>query len=149
MAKKKGSFFKVLLVGAAVAGACYYASKKKTDIPVDMDDDLDLDDDALDTEEKTEEKRDYVNLNFGDVEKKVQDVVYKVADTATKVASQVGTLASAAEEKVVEFFDDRKNSVEPADVVADEEDEDFPADAAPATDAPADAAPAEDTEKTE
>lgn len=138
---KKGSFFKLLLVGAAVAGACYYASQKKTEIPTDMDDDLDLDDTVEEGEEKVEAKRNYVNLNFGDVEQKVQDVVTKVADTATKVASQVGTLASAAEEKVVEFFDDRKNNMEPADVVADE-DEAFPEDTAPVADA-------EDTEKHE
>lgn len=118
---KKGSFLKVLLVGAAVAaGACYYASKKKTDIPTDMDDDLDLDDELDDVEEKAEPKRPYTNLNFSDVEAKVQTVVTKVADVATAAAEKAAPIITAAEEKVIEFFDDRRANTDAVNTAADE-----------------------------
>lgn len=106
---KKGSFFKVLAIGAAVAGACYYVSKKNQTVPTDMGEN------SEESSEAKAEERNYVNLDFNTVEQKVKEVVNKVADTATKAAEQVGAMAQQAEEKVVEFFDDRRASQEEAE----------------------------------
>lgn len=112
MAKKGHKLFTLLAISAAAAGAYYYFQKKNSNIPVNMEDDEDLDNFDEDVDDgpvtKTSGKRSYVNLDFNAMGEKVQSVAGKVADTAGKAATTIGNFVSQAESKVEEFFDDRK-----------------------------------------
>ncbi len=130
MAKKGGKFAILAAIGAACAGAYYMYKKKNDNIPENMED-LDLDDgptadiDKVEAEaketteevgEQTESKRSYTSLSFSDVEKKAKDIGAKVASSADKAAGVLSEKFQSAAARVEEFFDDRKNAVEDAEV---------------------------------
>lgn len=130
MAKKGGKFVILAAVGAACAGAYYMYKKKNETIPENMED-LDLDDgptadiDKVATDasevseeasEKAEGKRTYTSLSFYDVEKKAKDIGEKVASGAEKAAGVLSEKFQSAATRVEEFFDDKKNAVEDAEV---------------------------------
>ena len=126
MAKKGGKLVILAAVGAACAGAYYMYKKKNETIPENMED-LDLDDGptadidkveeaAEETAEKTEGKRTYTSLSFSDVEKKAKDIGEKVASGAEKAAGVLSEKFQSAATRVEEFFDDKKNAVEDAEV---------------------------------
>lgn len=118
MAKKGKSFFTAVAISALAAGAYYLYKKSSTEIAVDMDDDEDVDsfDEELDEEEikdetaKDKEKRSYVSLDLNTATQKVQDAANKVVDVAGKAAVSLGNIIKQGEERVEEFFDDRKFS---------------------------------------
>ena len=114
MAKKGNSFLKFAAISALAAGAYYLYKKSSTEIAVDMEDDDDVEgfDEDLDGEVKPE-KRPYVSLDFNTASQKVQDVAGKVADVAEKAATSIGNIIKMGEERVEEFFDDRKTAEEP------------------------------------
>ena len=115
MAKKGSKFKALLLIGAAVAGACYYYNKKNSEIPANMAEDEDDENFGEDVDETPKSgKRSYVSLDFNTVEQKVQDVAAKVADTASRAATSLGKMYKTAEGKVEEFFDDRKEDLKDA-----------------------------------
>lgn len=137
MAKKGGKLAILAAVGAACAGAYYVYKKKNEAIPENMEDeDLNLDDGtaaAIDeteadaegqaeekteekAEEKTEGKRAYTSLSFSDVEKKAKDIGEKVASSAEKAAGVLSEKFQSAATRVEEFFDDKKNAAEDAEV---------------------------------
>lgn len=114
MAKKGGKLVTLVALGAAAAGTYYYFKKKNEEIPMNMEDDEDIDsfDEDVDAEPQPKsDKRPYVSLDFNTVEQKVKEAVNKVADTANVAASTIGDALNKAGERVEEFFDDRKNVV--------------------------------------
>lgn len=122
--RKKNRLLSLMAIGAAAAGTYYYLKKKNEKVPENMEEDEDLDnfDEEVDEDRPKAEKRSYVPLDFGTVEKKVQDAVTKVAGTADKAASVIGEKLQVAAGKVEEFFDDRKASAEtPCEETSEEE----------------------------
>lgn len=111
MAKGKKLLFWTA-VSAAAAGAYYLYKKNTSEIPVDMEeeDDVETFGDEVDIDAKPE-KRPYVSLDFNTVEQKVQDAASKVVDVAGKAATSIGNILKQGEERVEEFFDDRKIQV--------------------------------------
>lgn len=109
MAKKGNGFLKFAAVAAAAAGVYYLYKKNNTEIAVDMEDDDDIESfgDEIDIDSKPE-KRSYVSLDFNAVEQKVRDAAVKVVDVAGTAASSLGDILKKGEERVEEFFDDRK-----------------------------------------
>lgn len=115
MSKKGNNLVRLVALGAAIAGTYYYLKKKNSDIPANMDDDEDFDNFDEDVDDgpvaKTSGKRNYTSLNFNDIESKVKDTAVKFADAADKASSTVSEKLQGAAEKVEEFFDDRKTTI--------------------------------------
>lgn len=125
MAKKGGKLFAVAALGAAAAGAYYYLKKKNETIPTDMEDEDDIDnfDADVDDAPSDKSKRSYTSLDFATVEQKVTDAANKVADAANKAASTIGSMLKQGEERVEEFFDDRKTEAETSETPAEDTEE--------------------------
>lgn len=149
MAKKGNKLFKLAVVAAAAAGAYYLYKKNNTEIAVDMEDDDDIESfgDDIDIDSKPE-KRSYVSLDFNAVEQKVKDAAVKVVDVAGTAASSLGDIIKKGEERVEEFFDDRKLQNTELENSVDDYIEQV-AEAAEAVDAAEEAQTTEATETTE
>jgi len=109
MAKKGKSLFTIAAISAVAAGAYYLYKKNSKEIAVDMDDEEDIENfsEEDDIDDKPI-KRPYVSLDFNTVEQKVKDAANKVADVAETAAVSLGDIIKKGEERVEEFFDDRK-----------------------------------------